>query len=302
MGAPVTRSGLTVFPLRIGHGRRTGIITLDEALRRDELAIREKGQGDVPWLLVRNDSRHPVFLLSGEIIVGGKQNRIVRDDVLLSARSGWIEVSVYCGEQHRWRGTESGFRSKGTLSAPSLRGMAARAATQDNIWREIDGQLGRAQVESSTQSYQRLYESESVRRKLDACVARFPPFPDRGTVGCVVVSGRRILGCDVFSDPGLFARLWPKILRSYATEIIFPARPEPRRPDRKVAPVLTQRMVRHFLDGVLSAQFRERRTPGLGRAWRVSGPVTGDDLEHNGEVVHAGLFATHEWFRPVPMR
>jgi len=238
-------------------------------------------------------------LLSGEIIVGGKQNRIVREDVLLPARSGWIEVSVYCGEQHRWRGSESGFKSKGTLSAPSLRGMAARSATQDSIWREIDGQLGRAKVESSTRSYQRLYETESVRRKLDECVARFPPFPDRGTVGCVVVCGRRILGCDVFSDSSLFARLWPKILRSYAAEVIVPLRPEPRRSDRKIAPFPTSRVVRQFLNGILSARFSERRTPGLGRAWRISGPVTGDDLENRGEVVHAGLFARHVWIHPV---
>jgi len=301
VGAPVTRSGLTVFPLRLRHGRRMGIVTLDEALRRDELAIREKGDGQVPWLLVRNDSRHPVFLLAGEIIVGGKQNRIVREDILLPPRSGWTEVSVYCGEQHRWRGGSAGFKSKGTLSAPSLRGMAARAATQDNIWREIEGQLDRAEVKSSTRSYQGFYESEAVRRKLDACVAAFPRFPDRGTVGCVIVSGRRILGCDVFFDPDLFARLWPKIIRSYAAEVVFTPRPEPRRHDHRIAPFPSAEMVRRFLDSVAAARFSERRTPGLGRAWRISGAVTGDDLEHNGEVVHAGLFSTHRWFRPIPL-
>lgn len=301
VGAPVTRTGLTVFPLQLGSRPGSGFLTLDEALRRDELAIREKGNGEVPWLLLRNDSQHPVFLLGGEIIVGGKQNRIVREDVLLPARSGWIEVSVYCGEQNRWRGPESGFKSKGTLSSPSLRSMAAGAATQDRVWQEIDGQLGRAKVESSTRSYQRLYETESVSRRLDACVAEFRRFPDRRTVGCVVLSGRRILGCDLFSDSDLFARLWPKIIRSYATDVIFPMRPEPRLHDRRIAPVPSARMVRQFLDGVLSARFSDRRTPGLGRAWRVTGPVTGEDLEHNGEVVHAGLFAAGGWFRPIPM-
>lgn len=304
VGAPVSRSGLTVFPLELGGGRGSDVLTLDEALRRDELAIREKGDGDVPWLLIRNDSHRPVFLLSGEIIVGGKQNRIIRHDVLLPARSGWIDVSVYCGEQYRWRGSEPGFRSKGTLSAPSLRGMAARAASQDRIWQEIDGQLNHAKVESSTRSYQQLYETEAVRRRLDACIAPFHHFPRRSTVGCMVVSGHRILGCDLFAHSDLFTRLWPKIIRSYATHVIVPFHPvpEPRRHDHKMAPMPSTRMVRQFLDNVLLAHFSRRHTPGLGQAWRVSGAVTGDDLEYSSEVVHAGLFDTHEWYRPIPVK
>lgn len=302
VGTPVARSGLTVFPLQLGYERRSGFLTLDEALRRGELAIREKGDGQVPWLLVRNESHRPVFLLSGEIVLGGKQNRIVRENVLLPARSEWIEVSVYCGEQNRWRGAESGFMSKGTLSAPSLRSMAAGAATQDNVWREIDGQLGRANIESSTRSYQRLYESEAVSRRLDACVAEFRHVPDRRTVGCVVVCGGRILGCDLLADADLFMRLWPKIIRSYATDTIVPMYRGPRQYDDRIMPVPPSHMVRQFLDGVPGAHFSDRRTPGLGRAWRVSGPVTGDDLEYNGEVVHAGLFPSRVWSRPTPMK
>ena len=46
VGAPVSRAGLTVYPLELGmgRGRRTGVLTLDEALRRDELAIRKRGR------------------------------------------------------------------------------------------------------------------------------------------------------------------------------------------------------------------------------------------------------------------
>ena len=63
VGAAYTRHGLTFFPLTLPRGGRgSGVITLDEALRRDRLVIREKGSAEVPRVSVRNDGGAPVFL------------------------------------------------------------------------------------------------------------------------------------------------------------------------------------------------------------------------------------------------
>jgi len=268
---------------------------MDEAIARDDLVIREKGGGQVPRIEVRNDGRRPVLLMAGEIILGGKQNRIVREDVLLPGRSGFIDVSVYCGEQDRWRGVGKTFESAQVLTAPSLRRMAAGAASQDRIWREIDTKLSDAEVRSSTRSYHEMYEAPEVKRRLDPYVREFDGIARSRTVGVVVLAGGRVLGIDVFSDDDLFARLWPKICRSYAAEVTFPTlRPEARR-----WPVPGFPGIRRLLDSIREADFSERGTPGLGTLWQLRGDMTGNDLEYDGEVIHAGLFPRLHYIQPL---
>ena len=292
-------SGLTFYPLELrARHSMTRILTLDQALHRGELAIREMGEGRVSRLEVRNDATRPVFLMAGELILGGKQNRMVRDDVLLSRRSGWREIAVYCGEQHRWR--ESGlFKSGGTLSAPALRKMASSGVGQDRIWGEIGSQLKAAEVESETANYQQFFESPERRRRLASCVERLRPLPCPRTVGCVVVRGHRIVGCDLFGDPELFAALWPKLCRSYGAEVMASRPPIDLYSKQRVAPV-REAQVRRFLDGIARARFSRRSTPGLGKLWGVHAEADGTSLEHFGGVVHAGLFPARMTIQPRP--
>lgn len=296
VGTPTSRYGLTFFPLVLDRGvSNSEVLTLDEAIDRDSLRITETGPGQVPRVRVRNDARQPVFMMAGEIIVGGKQNRIIRDDVLLPAESGFVEVPVYCGEQDRWTEDKTGFKSGG-LTAPSLRKMAAGSASQGQIWREIEGQLDRAEVRSSTRNYQQIYDDESTQRRLDECVSGLRRFCRRDTVGCVAVSRGRILGADLFSDRDLFERLWEKICRSYAAEGVIPYRGE--KGGRRHVAIPDAAVIRRFLDAVLSARFSESQSPGIGRHQRLTGSASGHVLEFRGSVLHAGIFPERHWIRP----
>jgi hypothetical protein len=224
---------------------------------------------------------------------------MVRDDVLLPRNSGWLEIAVYCGEQHRWE-EGGGFKSGGTLSAPTLRRMASGGAGQDRIWGEIGSQLKAAEVESETANYQRFFESGERRRRLDACVERLRPLPGPRTVGCVVVRHHRIVGCDLFDDPDLFASLWPKLSRSYGADVVLPRPPiDLYSKQRRIAPV-SANTVRRFLARVGSARFTRRPTPGSGKLWTVQGQVEGTSLEHFGGVVHASLFPARMTIQPLP--
>ncbi|MDP6490818.1 MAG: hypothetical protein QGH42_07845 [Kiritimatiellia bacterium] len=300
VGAAHRWSGLTFYPLELpaSHSVRR-ILTLDQALQRGELTIREVGEGRVAHLELRNDANLPVFLMAGELIVGGKQNRMVRNDVLLPRQSNWLEVEVYCGEQHRWKGS-GGFKSGGTLSAPALRRMASGGAGQDRIWGEIGSQLKAAEVESETANYQRFFENGERRRRLDSCVERLRPLPGPRTVGCVVVGHHRIVGCDLFDDPDLFASLWPKLSRSYGADVVLPRPPiDLYSKQRRIAP-LSAKTVRRFLDRVGGARFTRRPTPGSGKLWSVQGQVEGTSLEHFGGVIHASLFPARMTIQPLP--
>lgn len=305
IGGPTSYRGLTIYPLLIpGRGTATDALTLDEALARRDLMIREKGEGQVAFVQVRNEARQPVFLMTGELLLGGRQNRVIRDDTLLPARSEFLDVPVYCGEQDRWQGPEPVFKSGSTMSAPALREMAAGAASQDRIWGEIDGQLQRAEVKSATRSYQALYDDKAIRERLDDCVGRFRRIWNRQTIGLVVTCGDRILGGDLFADPELCSRLWEKIVRSYAGDVVI--MPQYREWDdhsglRKGAPVVGRDDVQRFLDRIRTADYDARNSAGLGRLYSIRGGVTGNVLINTGEVVHAAVFTgTRELFVPQP--
>jgi hypothetical protein len=111
--------GPVATPLAIA--RPLAIATLEEARANGDLVIGEQARAAVPELVVENRSKGHVLLLAGEILVGGKQNRIVREDVLLPPLSGPRAIGVYCVEQGRWDAGRQGFDAPGTFAAPKLR-------------------------------------------------------------------------------------------------------------------------------------------------------------------------------------
>ena len=78
--------------------------------------------------------------------------------------------------------------------------------------------------------------------------------------------------------------LWPKLCRSYFTDVIVPF-PQARREHRQGHPD-----IRGYLNQLRSAQFRDRGTPGLGRNWQMVRGMSGSVLEWQGSIVHTSSF------------
>ncbi len=295
VGAPTHYRGLTIFPLLTSQRSSLDIRTLDQALAHGWIDIRERKDASVGEIIVRNKSRHAIFLMAGEIVLGGKQNRIIRQDVLLGAHSGAIAVPVYCGEKDRWDKPQPLFKSGHSMAEPRLRAMAAQSSPQAAIWNSIDSRMADAEIQSKTRNYQELYEHRDTKRKLDKSVARFRHCCGGDTVGLVAVSGNRIIGCDLFSDPTLLSSLWSKICRSYAIDSL--GHRSKAAEHRLRRPGINARHIRHFLDGVGRARLEAESTPGSGTATRISGNVQGQTLSWHGETVHAALFPAITLFR-----
>ena len=295
IGGPEQYRSLTVFPLLLSQPAvALDLRTLDEALREGWIEIREKENAEVPVVLVRNNSRYRVFLMAGEVIAGGKQNRMVRDDVLLRPQPDFVEIPVYCGERGRWAGSRPMFEATGILAHPELRRKVATGEAQSSVWLEIESHSMALGVDSTTRDYRHTYEEAGVREKLEDCVRRFRRPPKRDTVGLVAAFGGRILGCDIFSDPELLAKLWEKLIRSHAVEGL---RSEWAGKGGEVA----QELVRDFLRQVFRASYLEKSSPGEGYLLALSGSVEGAALIWNENVVHLALFG-EESRCPMPPR
>jgi hypothetical protein len=160
VGEAVSYGNLTVIPVYSDRmGAKTTYTTLDEALAKGYLEITEVGGGSVPQVSMSNRSGECVFVMGGEILTGGRQDRIVGRDVLLAPRSKNIIVPVYCVEQGRWTYETQSFQSKRNLGTARLRaeGQKAGGDAQSRIWSHVSDIADRTGAGSPTSRFQEAY-------------------------------------------------------------------------------------------------------------------------------------------------
>jgi hypothetical protein len=221
VGEPMYYKSLTIVPVYSSdiedHSHYT---TLDEALDRGWLKIEEVTGGRVPQVKLTNRSDKYIYIMGGEILTGCRQDRIVGRDVLIRPKRKNVIVPVYCVERDRWSYETDEFYSKKNLGTSRLRAESQKAmdGAQGKIWAEIRGMCERIGLSSGTTRYQETYDSDRVRRQIcdfEAKMGHVPRlYPD--AVGVVVGVGGEITSVDVFANPSLFRRLWPKLLKSSA--------------------------------------------------------------------------------------
>ena len=221
LGPAASQGGLAVLWL---HAKGTAatpsleILTLDEGRARGALTVIERAQASVPELIAENRGKTHVLLLAGEILIGGKQNRVLREDLLLPPLSGPRNIAVYCVEQGRWNEGRKDFDSRGSVVQPSVRSQVLRKAEQSRIWSGVAAASRSVAAPSPTGSYQAIYDKPEVKAQLEETSRRFDPTTAPTAVGAAVFVGPNLAGVDCFHAPGLFAREWPKLLRAYALD------------------------------------------------------------------------------------
>ena len=163
--APIQSGDLTLFPVVRADGKAgegAAFLTLDEGLRSGEVEVTEAGnarglvrprggrqpvyQGDqVNTLVLINHSRKPLVLLAGEIVTGGKQDRIVASDRIVPSDSDPVDLSVFCVEHGRWTETSDKFGTAAKSPAqsfmvqPEVRQQAMVAKDQQQVWNAVSG-------------------------------------------------------------------------------------------------------------------------------------------------------------------
>ena len=81
-------------------------MSLQEALQKKKVKITEKSAGGtVNNLSIENISSDTIIVICGDVVKGGKQDRIVEEDVVLKPKSGKKDLKVFCVESGRWSGS-----------------------------------------------------------------------------------------------------------------------------------------------------------------------------------------------------
>jgi hypothetical protein len=222
--------------------------------------------------------------MAGEILLGGKQNRVLTEDVLLPPMSGLRQVAVYCVEQGRWAGRGKDFDAKGSFAAPRLRAKVMERAGQSKVWNEVERYTRKMDAPSATQSYQEIYEKKDVQRYFDGMVKHLNHGSPPGALGAAAFVGQTMVGLDFFFDPNLFSREWPKLLRAHALEAF-------RQP---VPGELDERGLRGRVEEVLRAAAKSegslRTNAGVGQLFEFRlEALRGSALLFERRVIHAAI-------------
>src|SRR5439155_26916236 len=139
---PFTHANLTVFLLH-GPDAVAGqkLLTLQEALEQKKAVVHETSQ--VNELAVENLADDvSLFIQSGDIIKGGKQDRVLSFDMILPPKSGRVPIGSFCVESGRWQkrgGEEDGRFSASVNQAPGkdLKLAINDARQQGQVWDRV---------------------------------------------------------------------------------------------------------------------------------------------------------------------
>jgi hypothetical protein len=278
--APIESGNLLLFPVVRADDRadkqftgETPFITLDEGLKSGELEVTEAGRArglvrprgpahqpaqdnpdrsdEVNTLVLVNNSKRPLLLLAGEIVTGGKQDRIVAKDRIVPANADPIDLGVFCIEPGRWTESSSTFGAAGKSAAnsfmvqPEVRERAMVDQDQQQVWDSVHGAISQMEVEAApppasgrpasagslrrslgTSSYAKAMQDSGVSKKVDEAAAPLmnareqvlAQLRDEHAVGVVVAVRGEIIWADLFANTDLLSRYWTKLVRSYAAE------------------------------------------------------------------------------------
>jgi len=263
----VNYENISVFPVVSPYSPDTSsFLTLEEGLATGEVAVREQGSetmvrgrdgrpvyfpqsgtgASVNQLVLINRSRRPLLLLAGELVSGGKQDRVIGKDRIVPVGAPPLPLDVFCVEHGRWTGSGQ-FAAANTIVHPSVRESAAVDQAQTKVWESVRNgtnlkaapaapaaRIARPNIQGAiagngrTEAYEKIYESRAVGVSIDDFVdevqRRFAGatsgLKGERVVGVVVAYGGEVVWSDVFASGDLFDHYWRKLLRSYAVEAL----------------------------------------------------------------------------------
>jgi len=225
VGSWVGKSGIQIAAIYVSSaGAPASYLSLDEATRAGELEVTETGE--VNELLFENNSRRPILLLAGEIVSGGKQDRMLGRDMILSPGKT-RRINVFCVEHGRWtpQAGRMEFKSSSFMADKALRQKAqtggGQAENQSRVWGEVAKSIDDFKVAAPTSNYHEIMKSDKFKDS-EAIVRYFlDAFEnDDQVAGLALAYNGEVQSLEYFASPGLFAQYREKLLRSYVTSAL----------------------------------------------------------------------------------
>jgi hypothetical protein len=218
----------------------------------------EEVDGEVNKLLVLNTSGRPLYLMPGEVISGGKQDRTIGQEVAIDSSEKPVPIDVFCVEHGRWAGrsvpttssqlaaaadfdsslslvvsetatveelAEEAKEGKFVASVGQLnkdaRLAVQEAGAQEKVWEEVAKTNSKVGNDSESSNFAAAYLSGEIAKDLQPFIKKLEAIGGtKQIVGVAVAVNGKVISVDVFESTPLFKKFWPKLLKSYALDAV----------------------------------------------------------------------------------
>ncbi len=235
LSGPYQHENLTIFLIHGPNQPGSRMFTpLQDAMERNVVIVDETG--DVNELAIENVSTsEEVFVQAGDIVKGGRQDRVLAVDLILPAKSGKIPIAAFCVEHSRWsqRGVEQSNQfsmSEGMIATRQLKLATRQEVSQAKVWKEVQeaqdklsaGVATDVRSDVSRSSLQLALENEEVQQSAAVYIDKLSSIsknaPD--VIGFAFAINNKLSSADVYSSNEILQRFWPRLLKTAAIEAV----------------------------------------------------------------------------------
>ena len=253
-----TYKNMKIIPLRYkgpGDGKQNPeLVSLGNALQQGWVTVSERGSAsteNVHWLRIHNNSNHPVYIGSGEVMLGGRQDRMVAKDTVLIPTGSDQYIPVMCVEEGRWSEKEKKF-AYNSYAYPQLRKVLDQSKNQVLVWKEVLSHLDFNGITSASFAYAARKQDKKFSVVQEDYFRHFMDKfknSDSTICGFVCMTGERIIGCDVFAGTNMFYNVLSPLLFGYVEEAATYGKPV----------TITNEKVKGYLDNFLEDETSQKR-------------------------------------------
>ncbi len=252
-----TFKNLSLIPIRFkdqpGEARRilSGLqtISLPEALLKNKVKIKEviyESGADLNWLEVVNTSKQSLVINSGDLLAGGKQDRMVGETKIIEPGASDY-LKVYCIEKGRWDDKIKQFRHSGSAGMKVKKVMDLTGRQMD-VWKEIEAEFGARKIPSVTWPYLQLHKTGAYGDSsyVQYFMQKFRQ-SDSSYAGFLAITGNQIISCELFAASNLTSIAFPGMLGSLIQSVATSS-----------VPVLPVTAMKQYMDELLRSELAQK--------------------------------------------
>jgi hypothetical protein len=198
-------------------------------------------------------------------------------------------IPVSCTEAGRWSNSRSNFTDSELFAMPELRKKKTQSvhhslkkdksfsSDQREVWNHLDSLYSVAHIELPTSAMKGMYDEK--KQDTESYIQAFSC--GQRQKGILVIVNGEVVGFDYVSSSKVFARIFSKLIQSYAIEADLNKHQEAKEEQSLV----------HFINSLTEADVEVFKSPGHGYDCRLSGKeITGSALVYKNEVIHFSAF------------
>ncbi len=234
VGAAVKSGGIAFYPL-LRDGENFAIELLDTAIAAGLLEVQETGT--VSQLTAVNRSERRVLMLEGDIVQGGRQNRVINTTLVVPSHAT-VAVPTSCVERGRWAGEEKSFSVSGFMVSPlvksslkrsvseTVRMTQGRAHTSDQsaVWDHTRTSLVDSRAMNRTEDHLEAYRAkgEGLVKEVETLCGELGKAGR--LAGVAIVRSDKRAAIEAFASTDIARRVLPRIVRAH---LLLPAAAPP---------------------------------------------------------------------------